>query len=256
MNLTADDRAFLAAVAAAPADDTPRLVYADWLDERSDPRGPYLRAEVAHAGKPTKAAEKRVRTLLAAVDPVWANMVSRPPFGVLVPGLTFADSGPPIGPDFLKRLEKKYGGPLPPDYAAFLLLHNGGVPSWSSLSPADWQLPLTRLARFYSSDDPLDTELPALTTSATEHFAGDSELSEKAGRSVILIARVEDDSPEMGEDLFYLGIRVGKIGRGTRLLELSYHGNTGLLVSRFSHDEMPRDSFAGYLAGLRPKPGD
>jgi uncharacterized protein (TIGR02996 family) len=37
----------LAAVAACPADDTARLVYADWLDEHSDPRGAYLRQYVA-----------------------------------------------------------------------------------------------------------------------------------------------------------------------------------------------------------------
>jgi uncharacterized protein (TIGR02996 family) len=31
-----DEQAFLAAIAAAPDDDTPRLVFADWLDERAD----------------------------------------------------------------------------------------------------------------------------------------------------------------------------------------------------------------------------
>jgi uncharacterized protein (TIGR02996 family) len=253
MNLTADDRAFLAAVAAAPTDDTPRLVYADWLDERDDPRGPYLRAEAEYAGKPTKPGEERVRKLLAGVDPVWANMVSRPPFGVLVPGLTFADSGPPIGPDFLKRLEKKYGGPLPPDYAAFLLLYNGGVPSWPSVWAADESG--TTVARFYSSEDQLDTELPALTKSTAEHFAGQffgTDMNVDRYRSVILVARVEAFHPDMYEYLFYLGLRVR--GRGKRLVELWYHGNTGLNAYRFS--ELPLDSFAGYLAGLRPKPGE
>jgi uncharacterized protein (TIGR02996 family) len=32
----------LAAVLAAPQDDTPRLVYADWLTQRGDPRGEYI----------------------------------------------------------------------------------------------------------------------------------------------------------------------------------------------------------------------
>ena len=41
-----DEAAFLAAIAAEPADDTRRLVYADWLDERGDPRGEYLRLEL------------------------------------------------------------------------------------------------------------------------------------------------------------------------------------------------------------------
>jgi uncharacterized protein (TIGR02996 family) len=35
--------AFLAVIEANPRDDTTRLVYADWLDDRGDPRGPYLR---------------------------------------------------------------------------------------------------------------------------------------------------------------------------------------------------------------------
>ncbi len=33
-----DEAAFLAAIAAAPADALPRLVYADWLEERGDNR--------------------------------------------------------------------------------------------------------------------------------------------------------------------------------------------------------------------------
>jgi uncharacterized protein (TIGR02996 family) len=32
----------LASIAAAPHDDAPRLVYADWLEERGDPRGEYI----------------------------------------------------------------------------------------------------------------------------------------------------------------------------------------------------------------------
>lgn len=40
-----EDEAFIRAIVDNPGDDTARLVYADWLDERNDPRGPYLRAE-------------------------------------------------------------------------------------------------------------------------------------------------------------------------------------------------------------------
>ena len=39
--------ALFAAVCAAPDDDTPRLVLADWLDEHDDPhRAAHMRAEV------------------------------------------------------------------------------------------------------------------------------------------------------------------------------------------------------------------
>lgn len=43
-----EERALLAAVAAAPDDDVPRLVYADWLDEHDRPeRAEFIRLQVA-----------------------------------------------------------------------------------------------------------------------------------------------------------------------------------------------------------------
>ncbi len=44
----------LAAVVADPGDDTVKLAYADWLEERDDPRGPFLREQLAavRASKP------------------------------------------------------------------------------------------------------------------------------------------------------------------------------------------------------------
>jgi uncharacterized protein (TIGR02996 family) len=38
-----DDAAFRNAILAAPDDDAPRLVYADWLEERGDPRAEFVR---------------------------------------------------------------------------------------------------------------------------------------------------------------------------------------------------------------------
>jgi uncharacterized protein (TIGR02996 family) len=40
-----EDAAFLRAVIASPDDATPRLVYADWLEERADPRAELLRSD-------------------------------------------------------------------------------------------------------------------------------------------------------------------------------------------------------------------
>jgi uncharacterized protein (TIGR02996 family) len=37
-----DDLGFLRDIIAHPDDPVPRLVYADWLDERDDPRGEFL----------------------------------------------------------------------------------------------------------------------------------------------------------------------------------------------------------------------
>src|SRR5262245_38486286 len=39
------EEGFLRAIAAEPGDDTVRLVYADWLEERGDPRAEFLRLE-------------------------------------------------------------------------------------------------------------------------------------------------------------------------------------------------------------------
>src|SRR5947209_5479870 len=43
--MTHDD-AFLRAIIEGPDDDDLRLVYADWLDERGDPRGEFIRVQV------------------------------------------------------------------------------------------------------------------------------------------------------------------------------------------------------------------
>jgi uncharacterized protein (TIGR02996 family) len=56
-----DEQGFLETLATNPADDVTRLVYADWLDERGDPRGRYLRLEM-------ELAE------LAAADPRLAGL--------------------------------------------------------------------------------------------------------------------------------------------------------------------------------------
>src|SRR5207237_4681410 len=40
---SSEELSILAAVADELSDATPKLVYADWLEERGDPRGPFLR---------------------------------------------------------------------------------------------------------------------------------------------------------------------------------------------------------------------
>src|SRR5437764_1154624 len=46
------EAAFLAAILDRPDDDAPRLVYADWLDERGDPRGEFIRVQCELARLP------------------------------------------------------------------------------------------------------------------------------------------------------------------------------------------------------------
>jgi uncharacterized protein (TIGR02996 family) len=62
-----DERAFLAAILQRPDDDATKLVYADWLEERGDPRGEYLRlmTTVRQARSVTPEQRQRHRDLSA-----------------------------------------------------------------------------------------------------------------------------------------------------------------------------------------------
>src|SRR5262245_22646569 len=44
--MPSDHAAFLRAIRAAPDDDLPRLIYADYLDEHGDPRGEFIRIQI------------------------------------------------------------------------------------------------------------------------------------------------------------------------------------------------------------------
>lgn len=48
----ADEAALIAAIEAAPDDDAPRMVYADWLLERGDPRGELIQIQTARRDDP------------------------------------------------------------------------------------------------------------------------------------------------------------------------------------------------------------
>jgi uncharacterized protein (TIGR02996 family) len=54
-----DSVAFHRLIAAAPDDDAPRLVYADWLEERGDPRGTFVRVQCALARLPSEHPRRR-----------------------------------------------------------------------------------------------------------------------------------------------------------------------------------------------------
>lgn len=117
-----EDEAFIRAIVDSPGDDTPRLVYADWLDDRADPRGPYLRAEHEWAKKLTATALKKVHKLAKPLDAVWAARVSRPPIGVCLTTDAFSARGPRLTLDDMTEETDTY----PDDYLAFLLNYNGG----------------------------------------------------------------------------------------------------------------------------------
>ncbi len=57
--MTAQETGFLAAILANPADDVPRLVYADWLDEQGQAdRGEFIRLQIKLVGHPVHHTAK------------------------------------------------------------------------------------------------------------------------------------------------------------------------------------------------------
>jgi uncharacterized protein (TIGR02996 family) len=79
-----EHQAFLSAIHADPEDETTRLVYADWLEERGDPRGEYLRLDCAlqrmsPEDEHFSAMVTRFRRLREEIDTGWARAVARSP---------------------------------------------------------------------------------------------------------------------------------------------------------------------------------
>jgi uncharacterized protein (TIGR02996 family) len=76
------EEGFLRAIAENPAEDGPRLVYADWLEERGDPRAEILRLEDALSRCPDgdsrrASLEARLRELLPGVGIGWLSVAGR-----------------------------------------------------------------------------------------------------------------------------------------------------------------------------------
>lgn len=85
MGNSMDDSPFIDTIIANPDDDGPRLVYADWLEERGDPRGEFIRLQIQlngrkmldespsrHCGK-ENALRQRERQLLYGNEKKWLN---------------------------------------------------------------------------------------------------------------------------------------------------------------------------------------
>jgi eukaryotic-like serine/threonine-protein kinase len=86
-----DEEAFLRAIHEAPEDPAPRLVYADWLDERGDPRAEYLRLVSNNAASPEELwTNPRLQELRRSLDPQWIMRLEwsglffhQPPYKIL-----------------------------------------------------------------------------------------------------------------------------------------------------------------------------
>jgi uncharacterized protein (TIGR02996 family) len=138
------EETLLAAVLDSPGDDTPRLVYADWLEERGDPRAEFLRVECEFLQLPpdderTPALRARLHELHQALDPDWVTLVGRVPGNpldelrrVLPPPRRPLHAGGDWG-----AVEAAIGLRLPTDYKAFIDTYGSGT-----IGPLEFVSPL------------------------------------------------------------------------------------------------------------------
>lgn len=80
----AEELPFIREIMFDVGDDTPRLIYADWLDERDDPRGEFLRLDMLLSqadmtGETSAKWRERRGELLEGLDPQWISLLARCP---------------------------------------------------------------------------------------------------------------------------------------------------------------------------------
>jgi uncharacterized protein (TIGR02996 family) len=97
-----EDHPFLSAILANPNDRTVRLVYADWLEERGDPRGEFLRIQCQLEGLPAdqedyRALAARAEELRAQCPANWLAALGGPVWCVVANVLIERPSGPGAG---------------------------------------------------------------------------------------------------------------------------------------------------------------
>ena len=158
-----DEAAFLAAIRAAPDDDTTRLVYADWLDESGRVEAAYLRAERELAALPLGNLQwhkgfARLRQAAAGLPPEWCQAASRyPPSHWLAAAARSAwariaavlrATAPdllavlPTGasPGVIAAAERELGVELPADVRESFAIHDGsgGVDHGAGIIPHEY----------------------------------------------------------------------------------------------------------------------
>ena len=147
--------AFLAEIVDLPAEDGPRLIYADWLEERGDPRGDLLRRFV-------KAY--RARTELPALDgvpPAWSDLT----------GLTFMRKI--VGCGLAGRCDEVMAHARP------ALRLDAGEPEFGNPPEAPAPLGATRLGG--DPDLPVGSEYPTAADGAPLYFLGQFDLADLQG---------------------------------------------------------------------------
>jgi uncharacterized protein (TIGR02996 family) len=178
-----DDDAFLRAIGAAPADDAPRLVYADWLDEHGQPeRAEFIRVQCELArpgGERMRRTELRLREreLLAEHGEDWTRPFRKCRARKFERGFVVALTGQAqhferLDPSLLAAgivQEVQITGPSRSTHALDRLAHLTGIRTWRFSSLGLRERDLLDLAEFepLASVELLDLRWNDLTGPAT-----------------------------------------------------------------------------------------
>ena len=180
--LTIEESLFRAIV-DAPADESARLAYAEWLEERADPRGRYLREELnvfRHRSGGAPVVNDLLQQMAIGLDPVWVARISRPPVGVCCDKLQLKypwGTPPRIEPTAFDVMQNWMTTDLPPEYRAFLLNYNGGKPDPCRLALADGGVRRVEyLLSIWSPDGQPEDFDEDLVIFAEGHFVGNPPL--------------------------------------------------------------------------------
>jgi uncharacterized protein (TIGR02996 family) len=135
-----DDESFVQGILAAPEDAALRLVYADWLEERGDPRGEYLRCQCALAAlrpedrKHTalRRREKELRRQYPEVILPWERRLMLGQTWVRIHSwlkmhcpVVLASLGPPATDEQFRAAEQAMGVELPEEVKDCYRIHDG-----------------------------------------------------------------------------------------------------------------------------------
>jgi uncharacterized protein (TIGR02996 family) len=130
------DEAFLQAILENPDDDTPRLIYADWLEERDDPRGEFIRIQCRLAAMSAdderrSLLEGHARALLARHQDRWLGELRSCLNGwtfcrgfldaITVPAATYVQRSPLPHPPTVRRVQVDLEGFEPSLYIVELV---------------------------------------------------------------------------------------------------------------------------------------
>jgi uncharacterized protein (TIGR02996 family) len=155
-----DDESFLQAIVASPEDRSLRLVYADWLEERGDPRAQFIRIVDAMGHTPVCSAryrKLRLRrdALRPRLDGDWVKLMLRVPFPDIrlrIKELSkldreraiFASDShqyrlkPLLSQERVRLIESRLGCQLPDQYRRFVTeLADGGAGPAYGIQPLD-----------------------------------------------------------------------------------------------------------------------